>query len=104
MAEKRAAEMQALKTQLGKTKNAERRDALRSELGGLAARQQKDDAARAAAEAKAARRRAERSAVEQGKKPYFLKAADARTLELAKKFETLQARPSSWRFQHVNVL
>mmetsp|Transcript_11711 Transcript_11711/g.18381 ORF Transcript_11711/g.18381 Transcript_11711/m.18381 type:complete len:286 (+) Transcript_11711:288-1145(+) len=90
--EKRQQEISQLKANLSKTKNAAAREAMREELAELQSQQQKEVAGAAKRQELAERRATERKAVEKGKKPFYLKKSDQRTLDLVKRYEELKGK------------
>ena len=90
--EKREDEIKKLKDQMKKLKNKEKRDLLQDELKELQRVQQAEAAAKDNRARLQERRRDERSAVEHGKKPFFLKKSDERVLNLARRYQELQSK------------
>jgi len=90
--EKRETEIKELKGHMKKTKNKEKRTVIEDELKELQRVQQQELASSTNRSKLQERRRDERKAVAQGKKPFFLKKSDERVVALARRYEELSSK------------
>lgn len=90
VSEKRSEEIKQIRQRLKKVKggqNGEAANALREELKELERTEQQEKAKNAQITKHRARKTVEKTAVKEGKNPFFLKKSDARAIELAKRYE-----------------
>jgi ribosomal RNA-processing protein 36 len=88
----RDSEMAALRGALGKTKDADEREALSRALLSMESRRKANKRRREEAEVVASHRRQERELVRQGKKPFYLKRSEQKKQVLVKRFTGMSGK------------
>eukprot|EP00124_Ichthyophonus_hoferi_P004284 Ihof_evm1s454 gene=Ihof_evmTU1s454 len=83
-------EVEEVKKELGKTKDLDRRTQLQSLLTKMQQDEKRKNADKKKQELKRQLRKAEREAVAQGKKPFYLKKSEEKKMELVTKFNTIK--------------
>jgi len=93
--EKRAEECAELKKQIKKAKDPEKKEELQRLLQSVRGRMDERARVEAARKVKSVRSRAERDLVAKGKRPFYLKEADAKGLEKIEQFEEIKKKGGS---------